>query len=216
MRHVFKRSMVFLAVLGFVSVISGCTDWEKEHAGLEVEHANTKGRLERSEELRSESEQLNRRLQESLIRAERELRDFQEMPVAPGDSVIWEVDEDKWTITATLPNEILFSAGSAELKKGTIKELEEVYSVLRSRYGDKDISIVGHTDSDPITKSGWKDNWQLSSERSLSVVRYLVNKGMPKSQIKATGVGEHRPLAKNNTVAGKAKNRRVEFVVHML
>ena len=216
MRHVISRAMVFLAVLGFVSVISGCTDWEKEHAGLAVEHANTTGRLERSEELRGESEELNRRLKESLIRAERELRDFEEMPVDPGSSIDWEVDEDKWTITATLPNEILFAAGSAELKKGTIKELEEVYSVLRSRYGDKDISIVGHTDSDPIKSSGWKDNWQLSTERSLAVVRYLVSKGMPTSQIKATGVGEHRPLEKNTTAAGKAKNRRVEFVVHML
>ena len=166
--------------------------------------------------MQGEAEEQNRRLREALLRAQRDLKDFEEMPRDDSSLVKWEVIPDKWQIKATLPNEILFAAGSAKLKKGTIKELDEVFSVLRSRYGDKEISVVGHTDSDPIKKSNWADNWQLSTERSLEVVRELVKKGWPKGRIVASGAGENRPVGGNGTVTEKAKNRRVEIVVHML
>ncbi len=75
--------------------------------------------------------------------------------------------------------------------------------------------MVGHTDTDPIKKSGWKDNWELSAERALSVVRYLVKKGVPNSGVRACGSGSARPIGPNSSAAGKARNRRVEVVVHM-
>ena len=74
---------------------------------------------------------------------------------------------------------------------------------------------MGHTDTDPIQKSGWKDNWQLSSERALSVARYLVSHGVPEKQVRAVARGSTQPVASNSTATGKAKNRRVEIVVHM-
>ena len=77
------------------------------------------------------------------------------------------------------------------------------------------IDVVGHTDSDPIQKSKWKDNWELSSQRSLTVVRYLIDKGVNKEKIRAVGRGDSQPVASNTAADGKAKNRRVEIVVHM-
>ena len=215
MRHTFNRTIAFLAVLGFFSTFLGCTDWKREYEGLEVEHANVEGRLVRSEELNVKSAEEQRRLRQELLRVQRELRQIEQIPADPASSIVWDVDADKLTVTATLPNAILFAAGSATLKTGTIKELDEVYATLVSRYADKDISIVGHTDSDKISKSGWKDNWQLSSERSLSVVRELVKKGWSRSQVLASGAGENRPVGGNSTTTEKAKNRRVEIVVHM-
>ena len=76
------------------------------------------------------------------------------------------------------------------------------------------IDIVGHTDTDPIKKSKWKDNWELSAQRSLAVVRYLISKGIPKETILEVGRGESQPVASNSTESGKAKNRRVEIVEH--
>jgi chemotaxis protein MotB len=77
------------------------------------------------------------------------------------------------------------------------------------------VSIVGHTDSDPIKKSKWADNWELSSQRSLSVLRYLIKRGIPEDLIEAAGRGASQPVADNSSSSGKAQNRRVEVVVHM-
>jgi chemotaxis protein MotB len=116
-----------------------------------------------------------------------------------------------------LENTILFAPGSAKLKRATSSELDHIYSVIRERYSGRQIDVVGHTDSDPIrkTKNLWEDNWDLSAGRALTVLRYLVGKGIPPQQIRAVACGESRPVASNATAAGKAKNRRVEIVVHM-
>ena len=77
------------------------------------------------------------------------------------------------------------------------------------------MDVVGHTDTDPIKKSKWKDNWELSAQRALSVLRYLVKRGITKEKIQAVGCGESQSIASNSTASGKARNRRVEIVVHM-
>ena len=89
------------------------------------------------------------------------------------------------------------------------------YSVLRDKYASKQIDVVGHTDTDPIKKSNWKDNWELSAQRALSVLRYLEKKGISPEKIQATGRGQSQPIASNSNASGKARNRRVEIVVHM-
>ncbi len=72
-----------------------------------------------------------------------------------------------------------------------------------------------HTDPINKTKDLWKDNWDLSAQRALAVVRYLQGHGISDKLIRAVGCGEARPVDTNTTTAGKAKNRRVEIVVYM-
>ena len=103
-----------------------------------------------------------------------------------------------------------------DLTQATSAELDHIRSVLRDgKYAGKPIDVVGHTDSDPIrkTKNQWKDNWELSAERALSVARYLIQKGIDDEDIRAVGCGASRPVASNSSSSGKAKNRRVEIVV---
>ncbi len=121
------------------------------------------------------------------------------------------------TITVTLPNTILFDSGKASLKSATSTELDHILSVIKQKYSDKDIDVVGHTDTDPIvkTKDLWKDNLELSAQRALSVARYLIGHGIPEKQVRAAACGSARPVASNASAAGKAKNRRVEIVVNM-
>jgi chemotaxis protein MotB len=119
------------------------------------------------------------------------------------------------TVTVTLPNAILFSPGKAALKKATHTELDHIADVLKSKYGGIRVSVVGHTDSDPIKKSKWADNWELSAQRSLSVLRYLIKRGIPEDLIEAAGRGAGQPVADNSSSSGKAQNRRVEVVVRM-
>ena len=86
---------------------------------------------------------------------------------------------------------------------------------MKEKYSGKNVDVVGHTDSDPIKKSSWKDNWELSAQRALSVARYMADHGVSDKQLEASGCGEFRPIAANSSAAGKAKNRRVEIVVYM-
>ena len=151
--------------------------------------------------------------QQTIEELKKQLSECKQSPFGEGYDVT--VDSAAGTITVTLPNAILFSPGSARLRKETITELDHIHSVLRSSYPSKQIDVVGHTDSDPIRKSKWADNWELSAQRALSVLRYLVNKGIPADQIRAVGRGESVPRASNATSSGKAQNRRVEIVVYM-
>jgi chemotaxis protein MotB len=117
------------------------------------------------------------------------------------------------TITVTLQNTILFDSGKATLKSATSKELDQIVSVLKQKYASKDVDVVGHTDTDPIVKSSWKDNLELSAQRALSVTRYLIAHGISEKQVRADACGAARPVASNSSATGKARNRRVEIVV---
>ncbi|MDI9430437.1 MAG: OmpA family protein [Planctomycetota bacterium] len=219
--QVFKvKAIVPLTLLVGLSLVSGCTDYKKKYDYLNVEHQNLKGRFEN---LQNEKQQLAQRIsldQQTIDDLRRQIEELNQTPAeATGFGEGYDVafDAAAGTITVTLPNTILFESGKAELKSATSAELDHILSVLKSKYAGKEIDVVGHTDTDPIakTKDLWKDNWELSAERALSVTRYLMAHGIPASQLRAAGCGPARPLAPNTTAAGKAKNRRVEIVVRM-
>jgi chemotaxis protein MotB len=215
-----NKTIVFLISLISVSLLSGCTNWEKKYQALLVEHENLKGQLEYE---RGEKNQLADRIsqdQQTIEELQRQIEEKRKTPAdatgfGPGYDVAF--DPNAGTITVTLPNAILFDSGKATLKTATSQELDHIYSVLREKYNGKKIDVVGHTDTDPIrkTKDKWKDNWELSAERALTVTRYLIQRGIAEDNIRAVGCGESRPIASNSTSAGKAKNRRVEIVVHI-
>lgn len=211
---------ITLAMVGLIGLLllGGCTDWKKKYEALNVEHQNLQGLLERE---RSSTGQLSEQLssdQQTIADLQRQIAEQKKTPAeATGFGEGYDVafDPAAGTITVTLPNAILFDSGKAVLKKATSAELDHIYSVLRQKYANKQIDVVGHTDSDPIKKSAWKDNWELSAQRALTVSRYLMSRGVDDDKIRAVGCGEARAVASNSTSSGKAKNRRVEIVVHI-
>lgn len=110
-----------------------------------------------------------------------------------------------------LKGSVLFKVGSNALTDQARKTLDQVAAVIKSDYADKDILVIGHTDDQPIEKSGWDDNYQLSAERSLAVVRYLLGRGIPATRLVVSGCGEYRPRAENVSSANREMNRRVEL-----
>jgi len=219
MRIAERKSAVLLLCLTSLALLPGCTNWKKKYQLLEAEHANLRELLKNAD---AEKSQLAQRLAEDQATIEELQRQIEESDKSAGEVTGFGPDMDvavntaEGTITVTLPNAILFDSGKAELKKSTISELDHIRTVLMSeRYAGRQIDVVGHTDSDPIRKSKWKDNWELSAERALTVTRYLVERGIPPKLVRAVGCGESRPVAPNTTAAGKAKNRRVEIVIHM-
>jgi chemotaxis protein MotB len=210
MQKVSKGAIWLLVSLVSVAVLSGCTDWKKKYEALDVEYQNTRGQLERE---RAEKGQMAQQLAE----LQKQLEEGKSAKSVTGFEGDVKIDAAAGTITVTLPDTILFDSGKVELKKATIAELDQIISTLKTRqeYVDRRIDIVGHTDSDPIRKTAWKDNWQLSTERSLTVLRYMLGRGIAVDRIRAIGCGESKPVVPNNSASNKTKNRRVEVVVHM-
>jgi chemotaxis protein MotB len=119
------------------------------------------------------------------------------------------------TMTLTIADNILFDSGKADLKSASKTVLDRIATKLRSDYAGSMVRVEGHTDNQPIvkTKNLWQDNWDLSCNRSMAVVRYLTTKGMDPKRIYAAGYSFNKPVATNATPAGRAKNRRVAIVV---
>lgn len=118
----------------------------------------------------------------------------------------------------SLPAEVLFPSGSADLSKQGEYAVVEVAAVLK-KFPGRRFLVVGHTDNQPLgkpkdaTACTIKDNWELSTQRALTVTHVLVTAGMdPKSVIPA-GEGEHDPIAANTTGEGRQRNRRIEIAL---
>ena len=218
MRVTNKKTLVLLSCLVSFALLSGCTNWKKKYEGLNVENENTRGLLDRE---RTEKGQLAEQVtqnQQTIDELQKQIGVLKKSPAeatgfGPGYDVKFNAAEG--TITVTVPDAILFDSGKAELKKASIAELDHIQSVVRDKYAGRQIDVVGHTDTDPIKKSKWADNLELSAQRALTVSRYLIKRGISDDKIRAIGCGESRPIASNATAAGKTKNRRVEIVVHM-
>ena len=115
-------------------------------------------------------------------------------------------------------SEVLFATGQANISDAGKEQLAEIASALREieEVIPKDIpwvlQIEGHTDSDPIADNPFfKDNWDLSTERALSVVRFLRSEGIPANRLAAAGYGEFQPIDTQNSEAAKQRNRRIEL-----
>jgi chemotaxis protein MotB len=211
-----KTTILIVIAVAVMLVSSGCTDWKKKYNALNVEYQNLKGLLERE---RAEKGQLAGQVaqsQQTIEELQRQIAERNQSPAEAtgfGEDYNVAFDPDAGTVTVTLENRILFAPGKADLR--STSELNHIAGVIKQRYGGMQVEVVGHTDSDPIKKSKWADNWELSAQRSLSVLRYLIKKGIPEDMIRAAGRGASQPVASNASASGKAQNRRVEIVVNM-
>ncbi len=111
-----------------------------------------------------------------------------------------------------LPQDILFSSGSASLGRDGRETLSQIASVL-SEFSDRTFQVEGHTDDDPISTAQFPSNWELSAARALSVVKLLVERGVSPEMVSGAGYGEYQPVATNETQEGKRLNRRIEIVM---
>jgi len=116
-------------------------------------------------------------------------------------------------LVITFVSEVLFDSGKAKLRTDSLAKLDKVAGVLNTTVADLNVGVEGHTDNQPIRKSGWKSNWELSTARALSVLHYLSEKSVAEPRLAAIGYGEYKPVASNDTREGRQKNRRVEIVI---
>lgn len=111
-----------------------------------------------------------------------------------------------------IDDKLSFDSGSSELKSQILPGLEKIRDILAS-YPENYIVVEGHTDNVPI-KTKFRNNWHLSTERSLSVLEYLLqNKNLNPKNFSSAGYGEYQPIVPNTSKENKALNRRVDIVV---
>ena len=117
------------------------------------------------------------------------------------------VSARRGSLVLSLPSEVLFASGSADVSEAGVLAVLEIGITLK-KLTDRRFMVLGHTDDVPLKSSVFKDNWELSTARALNVTRTLVKAGMDPKNLVPAGAGEHDPLGKD-----RAKNRRIEIVL---
>lgn len=123
-----------------------------------------------------------------------------------------DVRETPQGIVVSLPEAGTFGAGQADLSQAARRIIRELSTVLQAEDGD--IRIEGHTDDVPITNTRFASNWDLSAARATEVIRFLLAQTtIAPERLSAAGYGEFRPVVVNDSLANRARNRRVDIVV---
>ncbi len=191
-------------------------------AALRTQLAALEEALEASEAKDKESQakiaDLGQRLNVALAKKVQELARYRsdffgKLKEALGNRADFQVVGDRFVF----PSDVLFDTGSAELRPEATFQLDKLAAALRE-LEDKippDIAWVmridGHTDIRPIASFEFPSNWELSSARAISVVRYLMQQGVPANRLAATGFGEFQPVDGGTSEQALARNRRIEL-----
>ncbi len=125
-----------------------------------------------------------------------------------------EIEVTKQGVLMRLKGDVTFPPGKAEINKKILPLLDKVAKILKE-HPDYNLKVMGHTDNIPIRSSRYRNNWELSAARAISVIQYLINKyHIDPKRLEAIGYGPTRPLVPNTTPENRAKNRRVEFLFY--
>lgn len=122
------------------------------------------------------------------------------------------IREEDRGIVLEVDESILFDSGKAEIKDSSIHVLDTIATIIQET--DNEIVAEGNTDNVPVNNAKYRSNWELSTERSLSIVRYLIEqKNINPNRISLKGYGEFNPIVPNDSDENRAKNRRVDILV---
>ncbi|MCC6239147.1 MAG: OmpA family protein [Phycisphaerales bacterium] len=216
--HGIKLAAVVTALLALG--VTGCQNSvKKQNDALWAQNREAQARLSSSEAEKQALAAENQRLQAENQRLQSEAASLQASlrtqttagPEEPGLEGIDAVyDAKAGTVTVTLPGDVLFASGSADLKPTAMATLDKIIKAVKKDYASKKVLVRGHTDTDPIrkTRDKWTDNWDLGFARAHAVQQYLVKNGIDEKNI--SDVASAGP---NTPKGSKAASRRVEIVV---
>ncbi|WP_457616342.1 OmpA/MotB family protein [Lutibacter sp.] len=124
-----------------------------------------------------------------------------------------QVNVEKTVVYISIADKLLFKSGSATISSQAKDVLSKVAEVIAAQ-PNLEVMVEGYTDNKPISTAGIKDNWDLSVKRATSVIRVLQNDfNIEPSRLIAAGRSEYKPLESNDTVEGRARNRRTRIVL---
>lgn len=121
------------------------------------------------------------------------------------------VNQTRRGVVIDISASTLFGTGEAILRPGMLGVLRQVSAVLSKE--ELPIEVEGHTDDIPIATAQFPSNWELSSARASSVVRMLIDNGVPAKNLTVVGLASNQPLAPNDSQENRARNRRVTITI---
>ena len=121
------------------------------------------------------------------------------------------INQSRRGVVMDISASTLFGTGEAVLQASSLDVLRQVAVVLGKE--DMSIEVEGHTDDTPIATAQFPSNWELSSARASSVVRMLIDNGVPAKRLAVVGLASNQPLAANDTAENSARNRRVTITI---
>jgi len=181
---------------GAMSVLDGETSTEVQHKQLQIA-TPIQSEMESSKQVKT--------MKQTIIETNEMLKS------ASGSEITLEESEDGFMIR--LPANILFEKAKANIiNDDAYLFLKRIALIIDKLPKDMYINVTGHTDNTPIYTPEFKDNWELSTARAVTVVKELIKDGVNPKFLAACGKAGYDPIASNNTPAGRAKNRRVELI----
>lgn len=191
-------------------------------AALRTQLAAIEAALQASETRESEAqatiEDLGQRLNTALINQVEELRQYRSeffgrLREILGDREDIQIVGDRFVFQS----EVLFATGDATLNAAGREQIAMIAQAIVELEDeipddiDWVLQVEGHTDIRPVTAGRFEDNWDLSTARAQSVVRFLESQGVPSDRLAAAGFGEFQPLVEGDTEEAFARNRRIEL-----
>jgi chemotaxis protein MotB len=169
-------------------------------------------------ELKSSLEEMKKAMDEMRARQAEErkrLKEFQDLTarfkrLTDAGTLSVKIVDGKMVVS--LGSDVLFASGSAKLSKEGINAIKEVGSQLAA-IQSKRYQVEGHTDNVPISTANFASNWELASSRALTVVKAMIEAGMPSERVSAASFADSAPVQSNASTEGKAANRRIAIVV---
>ena len=218
-----STQILALPALALCAALVGCNDSQKA-ANSDLLQQNddlVKQLAQKDDSLNAMGEQLAR-LQQVNDTLEQQLADCTKQAGAPApaaetvtvtdvrdfqgiDGVEATVHGDD--VHLTISNSLLFDSGKTALKDGAKRSLDRIAAAIKQKYSDREVMVVGHTDTDPIKRASFASNYHLGFERAYAVRGYLDRKGVTGAHMGLVSFGPDRPEA------SKDRSRRVEVIV---
>ena len=188
------------------------SELKEDKETLETDLASSKEQLEEeSVKHKEEIERLTLQAQKLEDALEKEIKKGNKSNPTPTTGT--QISSKGGKTIVSLGSKVNFKSGSKELTAQGKRTLDKVISVLK-KYSSERIQVEGNTDNRPLPEtSQFKDNWHLSFERALTVVKYLNKGSLNKTQFAAVGLGEKNPVKPNTSEVNRAANRRVDIVI---
>jgi len=123
------------------------------------------------------------------------------------------VRNERGVVVTVMTDKMLFAPGQADLRPAELALLNTVGDVIRQAVPLNPVRVEGHTDSLPIHTLRFPSNWELSTTRATTVLRYFEGRGISAKRLEAGGYADQRPITANDTDVHRAQNRRVEIVI---
>lgn len=127
------------------------------------------------------------------------------------DSVMHVVRSERGVVVTVMTDKMLFARGEADLRPKELGLLNNIAAVADTV--PNQVRVEGHTDNLPIHTLRYPSNWELSTTRATSVLRYFEAHGVASNRLEAAGYAEQHPVAPNDTEANRGRNRRVDVVI---